>query len=233
MALVRLGRLGELLSVTQLTQMLTALPATSAASGGRVIAPPEGLKKNDLKTTERAVATASAEPLTLSDATLPEIWSQILRQMGPLMAAHLDKAKLPAIFGPNALALRFPAEYNQAREYCQAPAAVARLDEAFRKVLGRVITVRMELAPPNGLAPGSEVASEEPSVGQRMPTTVILPEPEAPANRLPVRNPREEAEKEVLVRRAIEVLGASIIRVDPGFGSGVAGEGKRLAPKPL
>jgi hypothetical protein len=32
------------------------------------------------------------------------------------------------------------------------------------------------------------------------------------------RNPREDAEKEPLVKRALDVLGAQIVRVDDGFG---------------
>jgi DNA polymerase-3 subunit gamma/tau len=204
MALVRLGRLGELLSVAQLSQMLGQLggggPPPAATSPARPMTLPEGVKKNNLNPTPEVAQAAT--PLALTPETLPAIWAQVLRQVGALLASDLEKSGLPAIFGPNALALRFPSAYNQAREHCQDPLRIARVEEALHKVMGRAITVRVEA--------GSAAT----------PTERLAPTPESPpAASRPKRNPREDAEKEPLIKRALDVLGAQIIRADEGFGT--------------
>ncbi len=198
MALVRLGRLRELLPVGQLSQMLGQLGGVAPATpgpGGRTVLPPEALKKNDLSPVTDVPLT---EPVALTQDTVPGIWAQVLSQVGSLLASDLRKSELPAIFGPNALALRFPSAYNQAREYCQDPARVARVEEALRKVVGRPISIRVEAGTPGA------------------PTERLAPTPESPR---PRRNPREDAEKEPLVKRALDVLGAQIVRADDGFGA--------------
>jgi DNA polymerase-3 subunit gamma/tau len=216
MALVRLCRISDLLPVAQLAQMIAqASPAQTVPhargegreGGGRAtVAPPEGVKKKRLSS---AVESASAAPscpdppgadaTRLSSAppeSMPDIWSQILRSVGPLLASDLEKGGIPAIIGPNSLVLRFPADYNQSREYCQEPSRLARIEEALRKATGRPWTVRVE------------AATGTPSP----PLTVAAPTPLAQR-----RNARAEAEKEPLVQRAVEVLGAQIVRVDEGF----------------
>jgi hypothetical protein len=118
---------------------------------------------------------------------------------------ELEKAGIPAITGPNTLVLQFPATYNEARELCQEPDRLGRVEEALRKTTGRPWTLRVESiaapAAPAATAPGAEAAA-----------------PTHP----PRRNPREDAEKVPLVRRALEVLGASVHRVDEGFGAAPA-----------
>ncbi len=113
------------------------------------------------------------------------------------MGNFLEKAGLPAITGPNSLVLRFSADYNQAREYCQEPARLAKIEEVIRKGTGRPWILRVE-----GVA-GSAPAEPVPAA----------PEPPAPR-----RNYRAEAEKDPLVKRALDALGAQIVRVEDGFG---------------
>jgi DNA polymerase-3 subunit gamma/tau len=223
MALVRLGRLGELLSVAQLAQQLGQLPPGNAplapSAGGtapRLVSPPEGVKKNHPGPTPDQ--SARTGPVSLTPETLPEIWAQVLQSTGVLLASDLRLAGLPAIFGPNALALRFPAEYNQAKEHCQEPARVTRIEDALRKILGRPCTVRIE-----GVirSPGS--APVAPGTGQRPVPHLDGNSAAAPVGSAPRRNPREEAEKEPLVKRAVDVLGAQVVRVDGGFGAQTSG----------
>jgi hypothetical protein len=119
-----------------------------------------------------------------------------------LLARELEKANLPAIFGPNTLVIRFPSIYNQAAEHCQAPSSVTRLEDAIRKVTGRTWNLRFEATPstaPNAPLPLPGEAEEVPVARQR-------------------RDFREEAEKQPLVRRAKEALGGQVIRADEGFG---------------
>jgi hypothetical protein len=138
----------------------------------------------------------------LTEATLPHVWPRILSKVGSLLGRDLEKAKLPAISGPNTLVFRFPSVYNQCVDHCQAPSSVTRLEEAIRKVTGRAWNLRFETTP--NPAPTADAPS--------------APEVElAPAAR-PRRDFREDAEKQALVRRAKEVLGGQVIRADEGFG---------------
>src|SRR5262249_3002180 len=112
MALVRLGRLGPLLSISPLTQMLgqlasggsvptPATPTTRAGAAGRAVSPPEVVKKNNLN--PAAEAPTAPVLLALSPETLPQVWGQVLAQVGGMLALQLERAGLPAIFGPNTL----------------------------------------------------------------------------------------------------------------------------------
>ncbi len=200
MALVRLCRLSDLLPVAQLAQMIGQSSPAPAARGNGVrmsAAPPEGVKKKPLSV---AVDAASGRAVAAPES-LPELWSQVLRSVGPLLANELEKAGIPAILGPNSLVLRFPADYNQSREHCQEPTRLAKIEEVLKKLSGRPWTVKIEGAS-GSTAPKSIAAVEAAPV---------------PAPR-PRRNARAEAEKEPLVQRAVESLGAQIVRVDDGFG---------------
>src|SRR5262249_13815070 len=112
----------------------------------------------------------------------------------------LAKAGPPAISGPNTLVLRFGPGYNSAQEHCQAPAKVARVEEALRKVTGQPCVFRIEsnAAQASGAAAGA--AEPEENTQSRY------------------RRQRAEALKEPLVKRAVEVLGAQLLDVDEGFG---------------
>ncbi len=211
MALVRLGRLGQLLPVGQLSQMLGQLaaggtvPAPTSLSGStgaaaRTVAPPEAVKKNILS--PAAEQPAAPAILALSAETLPQVWREVLAQVGGMFALQLERGGLPAIFGPNALALRFPPHYNGEQTYCQEPSRVVRVEDILKKVLGRPISLRIEAVPAVGPTERLTTPSES------------LPGPPRPQ-----RNPKEEAEKEPLVRRALDVLGAQIVRADAGFGT--------------
>jgi DNA polymerase-3 subunit gamma/tau len=212
MALVRLCRLGDLIPLAQLAQWLgQARPeGTPSASGAAArTLPPEGVKKKLL--------TASAEPLPdgpvpLSADNLLQLWPQIVRSVGTLLASDLEKAGLPAISGPNTLVLRFPFEYNQARDVCADPSRVARVEAALEKRTGQRWLIRVESL--------SQTAA---------PRTEETEAPPAPPPRSR-RNPREEAEKEPLIKRAMDVLGAQFARVDEDFAAPPASADDRPAP---
>jgi hypothetical protein len=118
-----------------------------------------------------------------------------------MLVRELEKAGIPAITGPNTLVLHFPASYNQAREFCQDPAQVRRVEDALRKTTGRAWILRVE-----------SVASGATSPSEAGPAA-------ADSSRPPRPTAREEAEKVPLIKRAMEVFGVSISRVDEGFGA--------------
>ena len=203
MALVRLGRLGDLVPLAQLAQSVAQLRAAGGGSATTVrAAPPEAVKKKALTTAADGAPATAEKHAEITAQTLPEVWEQVLSGVGMLMANDLGKAGLPAIFGPNALAIRFPAAYNKEREYCQEPTRLAKIEAALLRTTGQAWSLRVECIA--GPAPtGPPLVTEAPK-----PTTVR-----------PRRNDRDEAEKEPLIKRALDVLGAQILHVPEGFGT--------------
>jgi DNA polymerase-3 subunit gamma/tau len=210
MALVRLGRLDDLVSLAQMAQWVSQRPADPApAPAGRTsrpapapsstpAAPPESVKK---KAPTDGPDTAPNGPAGLTAETLSAVWAQVVNNVGGILARDLEKGEGPAISGPNSLVLRFPATYNHSREHCQDPTRVAQVEAALRTITGRPWSFRVEALGAAAAAP--------------------LAPPGAPAEQTPSRprrNPRDEAEKLPLIQRAREVLGATVQRVDEGFG---------------
>ncbi len=198
MALVRLGRLKDLVSVGEVAGWLTKSaergPSQSVAP---YLAPPEAVKKKP--------APPAAGPVELTEASLPELWAQTLGMVGAIQARELERGGVPAIFGPNTLVLRFPAAYNQSREFCQEPERLGRVEDTLRKLTGQTWKLRLESVPGNG---AETVAS-----------------PALPSAVRPKRLDKEGAERVPVVRRAVEILGAQVVRVDEGFGEDANGGG--------
>jgi len=144
----------------------------------------------------------SAGPVELTPETIPALWPQVLAVVGTLLRGDLSRANLPAFSGPNSLVLRFPGEYNKAKESCQAPGNVAKLDEVLKKLTGKSWLLKFEILP------SAAAGATGPSSPDR---TSSAPRPR--------KNPREEAEKVPLVRRVLE-LGGQIVRADEGFAEG-------------
>jgi DNA polymerase-3 subunit gamma/tau len=209
MALVRLGRLDNLLSLAQLGQWLTQQrpegPRTGGGNGATRALPPEGGKKNVLS----PPAEAPNQPVPVQPETLPQVWAQTLATLtdsglaGKVLARELANVPPPAIGGPNTLVLGLPAAYNQVQELLQDSEQLRKVEEALRRTTGRSWIMRVEsIASSAAAAPGSSGAED-------LATT----------SRAPRRNPREEAEQLPLIKRAMDVLGASIQRVEEGFGA--------------
>jgi DNA polymerase-3 subunit gamma/tau len=203
MAVVRLSRLGDLQSLSQLAGWLGQLrgappgPAPAGSRPASLTAPPEGVKKKPL--TE--AGEPASEALALTAESWPHVWSQILTIIGPMLASYLSKAGAPAIIGPNTLVFRFARVYNQEREFVLHPDRASRIEAALQHVTRQPWSVRAE-----------EVA-EEP-----VPAPVPGNGTGVAAQRATKRGSKEEAEKVPLVKRAVEVFGAVIQRVDDGFG---------------
>jgi DNA polymerase-3 subunit gamma/tau len=203
MALVRLGRLGDLVPLAQVAQWVSQLRDDRGSPASTVrAAPPEAVKKKPLTFGADGAPAATASAAEITPATLPVVWEGVLSGVGMLMANALGKAGLPAIFGPNALAIRFPASYNKEREYCQEPTRLAKIEAVLARVTGQAWSLRVESTA--GPAPAAP--------------TSVPDKPEATPVR-PRRNDRSEAEKEPLIKRALEVLGGQILQVAEGFGA--------------
>jgi DNA polymerase-3 subunit gamma/tau len=209
MALIRLAHLADLVSLGQLATAVAQLrsdprglvptpagrpttaglaPSTRSAEG-----PGESVKKNHLTPATEATA-APATPFSVENWT--EHWPLLLSKLGTMLGGQLARAGAPAITGPNALVFRFSALYNKEREYCQRSEGIARLERVLRELTGQDWKVTIET--------------------QAATTPEVTEVSEAP--RATRRSPKEEAQAVPLVKRAIEVLGAAITRVDEGFG---------------
>jgi hypothetical protein len=144
--------------------------------------------------------TASAS-LPLTAESLSAVWPQVLASVGPMFALRLKNAGLPAISGPNTLVLRFPPVYNQDSDYFGDVSRVERVEQALQKVTGQGWRVRVEAAPTGPAEPVPPTA------------TTLSPMQKA-------QKQREAVEALPLFRRAIEVLGAQVVRVDEEFDAG-------------
>jgi DNA polymerase III subunit gamma/tau len=210
MALVRLSRLDDLVALGQLAQWLKqggapATPQRCASSSATITvsrppeaAPGDGAKK---KSPSEEVTPPAAGPIPLTPETVGLVWLQVLAQVGPMLASELGKAGDVAISAPNTLVLRFPARYNLLREQCQEPGRVARVEDVLRRVTGQACTLRFEIG---GAEPAVSPATAEEA-------------PEASLSRS--RRLRAEAMKQPLLKRAIDLMGADILRMDDGFGA--------------
>jgi DNA polymerase-3 subunit gamma/tau len=203
MAVVRLARMDELISVVQL--------ANALASGGRQVpvvqssrppTPParaespqviDPSKKKFLSETNGHVKEDETS-IEVSAATLPLIWSQVLEEVGPIRANHLRAAGLPAIFGPKALCLRFPAGYS-AYDYCADDRTVGAIQSVLKRLTGTEWSVRIELRP-----------------GQPSEPTQTTPPPGI--------DRRKDLLQLPLFKKAVDDLGAQLVKVDEGFSPG-------------
>src|SRR4029079_19550777 len=211
MAVVRLARLDELLSVGTLVTALSqgevvmgARNVGSARAGAAGIEAADSIKKNGplMRGPGPSGEGSNDEEATqtLTESTIPEIWNRLnryLSEKAPILASHLRVASLPAIFGPNSLAIRFSSEYNHAYEACDGEANLRRIEDALKQVTGMPIKVYFELV--TSSAPGfpapPPVAARVPQAADRKKQLMRLP----------------------LFRRAGEALGAQIWHVDEDF----------------
>ncbi len=199
MALVRLTRLEDLISLAQMAQMLqegeapaerprsTGSPPSAAA---RPLDLSEAAKKKPADGTNGPILTA------LIPETLPEVWAEVLTQVGPFLGRELNRAGLPAISGPNRLVLHFAPAYNRQCEFCSDPARLNRVLDALERLTGQTWDLRLELAPSRN--------------GQAQPAPPVA-EVARPAD---LKHP--------LVQSVIDLLGAKLLQVDDGFGQPVA-----------
>lgn len=231
MALVRLSRLEDLVPLTQLAQALRGganlpAPTSKAAGTGRPAEParlslaaaakadasavrpaPSGTEGPKKKDAEANGVGQENGPVVLTPETLDLVWREVLRQLGPVVAAVLGKAAV-AISGPNALVLRFAPEYNYFHQLTQEPGRLDRVEDAVKKITGAAWKCRAEAL--SSTAAGTQA-----------------PAPDAETSQSRYRRQRAEAMQAPLVKRAIEILEAQIVQVDDGFGTAPAGPAER------
>jgi len=233
MALVRLARLPDLVALSQLANWLAggqtpsrnnaaptsrenadsaqhsfstpfsqgAVP-TSSRTNTPTLVRPDGAEKKNLET-DPEVASFNRQR-EVSEATLPQIWQEVLAQLGPILAKQLEKISGVAISAPKTLVLCFDARYNLQYEHCREPTFQARIEEAMRRVTGQSWNLRVE-SEGNGAAALPAAAAEAENSQSRY------------------RRQRTEVMQTPLVKRAFELMGAQIVQMDESFGAAPTG----------
>jgi len=204
---LRLLRLDELVPIGQLAQWISRsdaapLPATPKLATQRLDAPsPDPAKKKSVLTPE---SNANGLSLTQTDADLSIIWGRLLESVGPFLSGSLQKAGLPAIIGPNSLVIRFEDRYTSQCEYCAEPGRLEEIQKTIKSITGREWMIRIEK---ESRPEGSEHELETQQHSRKTVTS---------------RERNQEAMQIPLVNRAVDKLGARLLKMDEGFGTGVS-----------
>lgn len=135
-----------------------------------------------------AAALDSAPDLS-PDTDAMAIWSRTLASLEDITADFARSCVSVAISAPNRLVVGFTSGYSFKREYCERPDRKAKIEEALTRVAGRAM--RLDLV---------EVADSA-----------------KPAARGPQKSRVQrirETEKHPLVRRAIELFDAEVVRIN-------------------
>ncbi len=199
-AVIRLSRLDQLMPLAQLAQWVSQ-PGTVTSVPSR-LASGEASKKNGMIPLSESArpslnGSAATQPaprtaLPIDGANLSLIWDKVKTEVGVMFAGMLSRAGLPAIFGPKALVLRFPGQYNHAYEYCRDSGRAQHLETVLRDISGQEWSLRFEL---DASAPATELAA-------------------------PVSNRERErrALEMPLLSRIQSQLGGRLLKLDEGFG---------------
>ncbi len=192
-AVVRLARMDELLSVGALAQLISNGSGAASPSVRPAVTAPDAVKKNGLNGNNGKHQLPATKEVA-ADEPFAAVWERVLQDVGMMRATQLRLAGLPAILGPNSLVIRFPTGYSSAYESCASESGTEVIRQVLKRVTGKDWSVRVEqvagvAAPPlPGMTP-------PPRPEQRARDLLQLP----------------------LFRKAADVLGAQLVRVDDGF----------------
>jgi DNA polymerase III subunit gamma/tau len=215
MAVLRLMRLDELVPVAQLVQRLTQPGATVPSAPKSAVSGADGGKKNSIVSAVpiNGKSSSAGGPSPSSDSSpivripagddldIAVIWPKVREDVGPMLGGQLAAAQFPAIFGPNTLVLRFGLEYNHQHDYCSEPESIKRIEKSLREITGKNWNVRVDW-----------VTTVEPATPKSIPEQL-------PAKAVTYRQREQDLARIPLVNRAIEKMGARLLKFDEGFGS--------------
>lgn len=196
MAVVRLARLGDLLPVSQLVQTLLQGKVTV----GPVAAPVGSSVKKKGELNPKSFSNGDLGQKTIAEklTTAEELWSRLIpliQVKSPLLAKSLSSASSYAIFGPNALVIRFPVTYTSQREVCALESNMQRIVDSLHHLTGQAWTVRLETDTSVSHEPATAPVAPVAALADRKKALMALP----------------------LFKKASEALGAQIWHVDEDF----------------
>jgi DNA polymerase-3 subunit gamma/tau len=150
------------------------------------VAPPHSSTESSVQ----PVATMPFEP-----GREAQIWTQVLAILSDMTKTHAKNVSRAAISGPNTLVLMFPKGYHLSKQYLErSPEQIRRIENALEHVVGAAIRVSLAEDDRESSAPRE-------------------PRKEAP---LANANNAPEPERDALVRRAMSVFGATVVKTESG-----------------
>ncbi|QEL15213.1 DNA polymerase III subunit gamma/tau [Limnoglobus roseus] len=195
LAVVRLSRLDELLSVGQLAAAVLNNGPAPAVKAGPVTVSPQVVDPSKKKSIAALEVPLNSAPTVSSNGSvnLADLWARVMEMMGPIRGNHLRQAALPAIFGPNSLAIQVAPGYTAAYDSISNDSTTEAIRLALKKLTGEEWVIRVER-------------------GREAPTRA-----ETPArNEAGHLRPKDVMELP-LFKAAAETLGAQMVKMDPGF----------------
>lgn len=131
-----------------------------------------------------------------------EIMAQVLLLLSDMSKSNAKNVSHTAISGPNTLVLKFPKSYSFSKQFFdRSPDQLKRVEKAIEQVVGRPVQAILAV-------------DEAKSVAQE--TRPDLSEREAQTDTETAAKTPGEAERDVLVQRAISVFGAVVVKTERG-----------------
>ena len=152
-----------------------------------------GEKKNELAT--RPAPVAPSPELPLEPSHVAQIWQQVLSRLEDMTGDFASSATSVAISAPNTLVVGFPAPYTLQKESCERPERKDKIEFLLAEITGQKVRIQFQMLPGEA------------------PTT---PKPATKSN----RQKKRDLEQEPLVRQAMDVFDAEMIRIETEPGSG-------------
>jgi DNA polymerase-3 subunit gamma/tau len=145
---------------------------------------------------ENKESTAAADPpvLSLEASQITEIWQQVLSRLEDMTGDFASSATSLALSAPNTLVVGFPAPYTLQKESCERPERREKIEFLLAEITGQEVHVQFQLLP-------EEVAA--------------TPEPVTKSD----RQKKRDLAQDPLVRQAMDVFDAEMIRVETEPGS--------------
>jgi len=152
-----------------------------------------GEKKNELAS--RPAPVAPSPELPLEPSHVAQIWQQVLSRLEDMTGDFASSATSVAISAPNTLVVGFPAPYTLQKESCERPERKDKIEFLLAEITGQKVRIQFQMLPGEA------------------PTT---PKPATKSN----RQKKRDLEQEPLVRQAMDVFDAEMIRIETEPGSG-------------
>jgi DNA polymerase III subunit gamma/tau len=176
-------------ATTQTTDRETAREAQAASSHDRA-----STGTTDSEPGEIASRANSQGLPPLNDETAVAIWKQSLEALSGLLFDFASSYERVAISAPNKLVIHFPGRYNHAKLFCERPEQLTELELAVAEAAGRPLRLEFVLLPGEEKTPPPKRANSRPTLEQRQRTAAKAEHP--------------------MVRRAVELFGAEVVRID-------------------
>ncbi len=162
---------------------------TESAGRGPDAAPQRSVTPEKKTTDPGSPARVDAESHTVLTAeSADRVWKQVLQELGDMTADLASYYDHVAISAPDSLVVHFRKGYTLQKESCERPDRKAQLEHALARIVGRRVRIDIVTMPEQG--PAAVVPA--PTLFQLM----------------------REKESHPLVRQAVELFDAEVIRVD-------------------